>query len=139
MAAALAEKLGAQIEELKDTVDRSGTGGYFLSGRDAATRRLTKLAPAKFNPADFDLVIVGTPIWAWNLSAPVRTYLTEQKNNFKKVVFFCTMGGSGDERAAQEAEQIIGQKFSAHLALTTREVVKNEFAEKVDKFISDIK
>jgi flavodoxin len=139
VAEALAEKLGAEIEEIRDTVDRAGVKGYLLAGRDAMQKRLTVLEPLKFNPANFDLVIVGTPIWGWNLSSPVRTYLAEQKNNFPRVAFFCTMGGSGDDKAALEMEKIIGQKNSAQLALKTVEVVKNEFAEKLEKFVSEIK
>jgi len=137
VAEALVEKLGAEIEEIKDTVDRSGAKGYLLAGRDAMQKRLTVIAPVKFNPADFELVIVGTPIWAWNLAAPVRTYLTEQKDNFPRVAFFCTMGGSGDDKAAAEAEKIIGKKISALLALKTVEVVKNEFIDKLDKFAAE--
>jgi len=99
LAGFLAEKLGAESEEIKDTVKRAGVTGYLLAGRDASLRRLTKLETIKNNPADFDLVIIGTPIWAFNMSAPIRTYLTEQKDKFKRVAFFCTMGGSGDEKA----------------------------------------
>jgi flavodoxin len=138
VAEALAQKLGAEIEEIKDTVPRGGAKGYLLSGRDATLRRLTKIEPLKFNPGDFELVIIGTPIWSWNLSVPIRTYLQQQKNNFPKVAFFATMGGSGDERASEEAEKIINQKFSAHLALTTKEVIKDDYINKLDKFVAEI-
>lgn len=138
---AIAEKLGAEIsaEEIKDTVDRSGIKGYLISGRDAMKRRLTKLEPASFNPAEYDLVIIGTPIWGWNMSVPVRTYITENKDKFKSVAFFCTMGGSGDGKAFSEMAKIIGKKPVATLALRTSEVVKNNFSEKLEKFIEKIK
>lgn len=130
----LAQKLGAEIEEIEDTVDRSGVKGYLISGRDAMQKRLTKLEPTILNPADFDLVIIGTPIWGWNVSTPVRTYITENKDKFKKVAFFCTMGGTGDNKAFAEMEKIISQKPVDIMALLTREVVKKEFEEKVDEF-----
>lgn len=130
----IANKLGAEIEEIKDTVNRSGVKGYLVSGRDAMKKRLTTLELTTKNPADFDLVIIGTPIWGWNMSVPVRTYITEKKGDFKKVAFFCTMGGTGDDKAFAEMEQIIGQKPVATLALLTRDVAKNDFAEKLEKF-----
>lgn len=148
---AITEKFGAEadIEEIKDTVDRKGIKGYLISGRDAMKRRLTKLEPAKFDPAEYDLVIIGTPIWGWNMSVPVRTYLTENKDKFqpkagqpmadKRVAFFCTMGGSGDEKAFSEMTEIIGKRPIATLALRTVEVVKNNFSEKLEKFIEKIK
>lgn len=130
----ISNKLGAEIEEIRDTVNRSGVKGYLVSGRDAMKKRLTTLELTTKNPADFDLVIIGTPIWGWNMSVPVRTYITEKKGDFKKVAFFCTMGGTGDDKAFAEMEQIIGQKPVATLALLTRDVAKNDFAEKLEKF-----
>lgn len=135
----LAQKLGAEIEELKDMVDRSGATGYLAAGRDATLRRLTKLEPAKHNPADFDLVVIGTPIWSWNLSAAARTYLEEQKGKLNKVAFFCTMGGSGDSRARKDLEKILGHEVIAELSLTTKEVIKDEFEGKVSAFVEVIK
>jgi flavodoxin len=120
----IAQKLNADVEEIKDTVDRSGAKGYLISGRDAMKKRLTKLEPSKFNPADYDLVIIGTPVWGWNMSVPVRTYLTEQKDNFQnKVAFFVTMGGSGDQKAFLGMEKMLSKKPVAVFSATTREVV----------------
>jgi flavodoxin len=143
----IAQKLGAdpdttgygvKIEEIKDTVDRKGIKGYLISGRGAMKRELTKLEPAKNNPTDFDLVIIGTPIWGWNMSVPVRTYIIENKDKFKEVAFFCTMGGSGDEKVFKEMSEIIGKNPKAILALRTVEVVKNNYLEKVEKFVADL-
>ena len=137
VAEAIAQKTGADLEEIKDTANRSGAMGYVRSGRDAMRKKLTKLEPLLKNPADYDLVVIGTPIWGWNVSAPVRTYLTEQKEKFlpeadKKVAFFCTMGGSGDKNAFSEMEKIIGKEPVATLALTTKEVVKNDYSQAIE-------
>ena len=133
----LAKKINAETEEIKDTVNRAGVVGYLLAGRDGMKRRLTKLEPLKLNPADFDLTIIGTPIWSWNMSAPARTYLENYKSQFKKVAFFCTMGGSGDETAFREMSGITGKKPMATLSLKTKEVVTGDFS-KADKFCTEI-
>ena len=136
---ALAIKLNADVEEIKDTVNRGGVKGYLLSGRDAMRKKLTTLEPQSKNAADYELVIIGTPIWGWNMSVPARTYITEHKNDFKNVAFFCTMGGSGDKQAFSEMAEIIGQKPLATLALKTVQVAKNEFAGEMEKFLDSIK
>ena len=130
----LAKKINAETEEIKDTANRAGVVGYMLAGRDGMKRRLTKLEQPKFNPADFDLVIIGGPIWSWNMSAPVRTYLENYKNQFKKAAFFCTMGKSGDDRAFKEMEEIINKEPIATLSLKTAEVVADKTFEKADRF-----
>ena len=129
LAGFIAEKLGASEEEIIDTVKRAGAVGYLMSGKDATLRRLTKLEAPKLNPLAFDLVVIGTPIWSWNISVPVRTYLTEYKDQFKQAAFFCTMGGSGDERAFREMEEIIGKKPVAILGLKTKQAVSGDFEE----------
>lgn len=137
VADAIAQKLNADAEEIEDTVDRSGARGYLISGRDAMKRRLTKLKPIKFNPAEYDLVIIGTPIWGWTMSVPVRAYITEQKDNFNnKVAFFCTMGGAGDKKAFKEMEEMIGKKPAAVFSATTRKVVKNEHIKSLENYIA---
>ena len=136
LAEELAQKLGADIEEIKDTVDRSGGMGYLLSGKDATLRKLTTLEKTEKNPREYDLVIIGTPIWSWNMSVPIRTYHTEHKGEFPKVAFFCTMGGSGEKRAFAEMSEIIGKKPVATLAMKTVEVVKATAREKIDSFIA---
>ena len=138
IAEALAQKLSADIEELKDTVSRSGIRGYFSAGRDATKRILTKLEQIQKNPEDYDLIIMGTPIWSWNMSPAIRTYATEDKDKFKQVAFFCTMGGSGDKRACAELEQIIGKKTVAQLGLKTTEVNSGKFSEALEAFSTNI-
>jgi len=140
VAEALAEKLGADLEEVIDKKDRSGALGWLSAGRDATRRYLTDLEPAKKAAGDYDLVMIGTPIWSWNLSTPIRTYLSENKEVLNKIktALFCTMGGSGHERAGREMGGIIGREPAATLGLLTKEVVQDKFAEKLEEFINKI-
>jgi len=130
-------KFIAETEEIKDTANRAGVTGYLSAGRDATMRRLTKLEAVENNPADFDLVIIGTPIWAWNMAAPIRTYLTEYKDRIKQAAFFCTMGSSGDQKAFKEMAEILGKAPVAVVSLTTKEVVSGE-TQKAEKFCEEI-
>ena len=130
-------KFIAETEEIKDTANRAGVTGYLSAGRDAMQRRLTKLEAVKNNPADFDLVIIGTPIWSWSISAPIRTYLTEYKDRIKQAAFFCTMGSSGDAKVFKEMEEIIGKAPVAVVSLTTKEVVTGQM-QKAEKFCEKI-
>lgn len=47
----------------------------------------------KTDPSNYDLLIIGTPIWSSNLSAPVRTYITQNRGKFHNLAFFITAGG----------------------------------------------
>ncbi|MFH0892071.1 MAG: flavodoxin domain-containing protein [Candidatus Falkowbacteria bacterium] len=140
VAEALAQKLEADLEEIIDKKDRAGAFGYLSAGRDATRRYLTDIEPAKKAAGDYDLVIIGTPIWSWNLSTPVRTYLSENKEILYKIktAFFSTMSGSGHERAGREMGGIIGREPVATLGLLTKEVVRDEYGSKLEEFINKI-
>ncbi|MEI7497765.1 MAG: flavodoxin [Candidatus Falkowbacteria bacterium] len=131
----LAGKLGADLEKVKDTVDRSGAMGYLSAGKDATLRKLTKIEPIHATISNYDLVILATPIWSWNLSVPIRTLAEEYKTEFKNIALVCTMGGSGDLRAKKDLEVIINKKIELQLALTTKEVVMGTFESKANDFI----
>lgn len=135
----LAKALGCEAEEIKDTVKRSGPIGWLLSGRDGSGRRLTKLQPVKKDPAGYDLLVIGTPIWAGNMSSPVRTYLTENKAKLKNVAFFCTEDKSGDEKAFKEMEELTGKKPKATMAVTTKDLKTGGEADKIKKFAAELK
>ena len=120
---AVATALGCDEEEIIDGKDRSRISGYLGAGRDATLQRATPIQAVQKNAAEYDLVVVGTPIWAFTVSSPVRTFLTEHGRNIKSVAFFCTMGGSGDERAFRHMEELCGKPPVATLALTEKEVV----------------
>lgn len=71
----LADVLQGDVEEIKDTKKRSGILGWLRSGRDAMNGSLTVLEEPANEPAEYDLLVIGTPNWASHVSTPVRTYI----------------------------------------------------------------
>ena len=138
IADAISSSLKCDVEELVDTKDRSGVLGYIMAGKDAASGALTKIREPKNNPGSYDIVIMGTPVWAFNASCPVRTYIFQNKDNLKNIAFFCTQGGYGSKGVFRTMENICGKKPKAILELTAKEIVKGEYIPKVNKFLDDI-
>jgi flavodoxin len=130
--------LGGDIEEIHDLKKRSGIIGFLKSARDARSRKLTTLETVKNDPAIFDIVVIGTPIWAGTLSTPVRTYISQYKGGFRKVAFFCTAGGNRGN-PFDEVESLCGKKPVATLRLRRKEVRSGQYAEKTEEFVTKIK
>ena len=122
VAQALAARLDAVIEELRETTDRSGVAGYLRAGRDAGMRRPADLLPVACQPAAFDLTIVATPVWAFTMCPAVRTWLKREAVNIRRVAFVATQGGSGAERTFRHMEEIMGRPPVARLALIDKNV-----------------
>jgi flavodoxin len=139
IANAISASLDADIEEIEDVKSRRGVIGFLKSGREATLKKLADIRETKKNPSVYDIAIIGTPVWAANISSPVRTYLSQNNGRFKRVAFFCTMGGSGDSRPFKEMETVCGLKPVALLALKTEEVSKGAYAKKVEEFVYKIR
>lgn len=134
----LSRELKCDIEEIHDRKNRQGILRWFIAGRDGMSKRTTIIEKTVKNPADYDLVIIGTPIWV-NTTPAIRTYLKDNVNKFKKVAFFCTMGGSSGKNAFEEMVQITGKKPVAVMGLRASDVQKGDYCQVFQKFISEIK
>jgi flavodoxin len=135
----LSETLKCDIEEIFDTKNRMGFFGWLRSGRDAMRKKLTTIRETKFKSFDYDVVIIGTPVWGGMPAPAIRTYITQNNNNFNKVAFFCTCGGSGVDKVFAELDKICGQPPIALLDVRTEEVVKDTFRVKIKQFMDKIK
>ena len=54
------------------------------------------LKPYTFDPAAYDLIIIGAPVWAGSPAPPIQTFLSETDISGKKIALFvCHGGGKG--------------------------------------------
>jgi len=121
----LASALGADAEELRDGQDRRSPMGYLKSGLEARRHSPARLQPLVHDPATYDLLVVGTPIWVSTVSTPVRTFLERYVTPEQKVAWFCTYGLEGEkypERAFQAMTQAAGLTPLATLSVRTQDV-----------------
>jgi flavodoxin len=131
----IARLLKADIEQIEDVKSRLGLIGWLKSGREAQKKILAEIKSVKKDPKKYDLTVVGTPIWASNMSSPIRTYLTN--NKFKKIAFFCACGGKPGN--AFEEMSMLSGKPVATLAITSKEIAQNAYPAKVKEFVKKLK
>lgn len=134
----LKEKLEADIEELRDKKDRKGMLGYIIAGHDVVRKKSTEIEDTKFDPSVYDLVILGTPVWVGTMAPAVKKYIELNKDKFKKLAFFTTQGSVKRQRVFDELEKETGKKAMAELQLTTKEVIMNQYAEKLEEFVKQL-
>lgn len=138
IALSLKTKLECDVLEIHDTTSRRGFLGYVRSALGAMFDKTTELNIVDHNPADYELVVIGTPVWAQKISVPVRTYLLQMGSKFNKVAFFCSMGGSGYKAMFKHMEDLCGKEPVATLAITEESVTKRTYEEEVSAFAKQI-
>ena len=102
----IAQELKCEIFKLDDGIDRSGLRGWLRSGLQAMARRLPAVKPLETNlPLSiYDLVIIGTPVWAGRCSSPVRSFLVEYGGELRQVAYVITR--SSDLRYEEVFDQM---------------------------------
>ena len=88
MAEIIAAELGADLEEVVDLKNRQGALAFMPAGRDAMRGNETEIAQTKRAPADYDLVVIGQPVWAGSPTPAIRTYIKKNDLSGKKVALF---------------------------------------------------
>lgn len=139
VAQAIHASLKCDIEEIVDKKSRIGVMGYLKGGRDALRKKPTKIGAPFKNPSKYDLIIIGTPVWAHNMTPAIRTYISHNKDDFQKIAFFCTMGGSGAASTFKEMMKLCEKKPLAILYLSTKEVLSTDYTSKIKEFLNNIK
>lgn len=133
----IAEGLRGDIEEIHDAKNRQGILRWFIAGKDGMEKNQTVIGETKHDPSEYDLIVVGTPIWV-NATPAIRTYLKQNTGRFKKLAFFCTMGGSGGKPVFEEMQAITGKEPVAVMELRQKDVFSENYQPALRKFVSDI-
>ena len=138
VAEGLAEALACPVEKVNDGVKRSGLLGWLRSGKQAAKGETSELEPLKHTLGDFDLVIIGTPVWAGTMSTPVKSFLEVHQDALPEVAFFCTAGGDNTTKTFIDMEDCCGQSPVATLAVSRAMLKKEEWHPAMERFIREV-
>lgn len=122
LALQLAASLGADLEAVKPRAPYAGAGG-FLKGVWHSLFRRAPLVDCERDPADYHVVIIGSPVWTGRLSAPMRSYLMRFRGRIGHVAAFWVSGsGQAYNGVSAEIEQLTGHVPLATASIGEREV-----------------
>ncbi|HOP08702.1 MAG TPA: flavodoxin [Candidatus Methanofastidiosa archaeon] len=138
VAKAIAERVSGDIEEIIDKDKRSGPLGFVRSGRESIKDMEADIMEPRANLLEYDLVIVGTPVWASKMSTPVRAYLSKTKENMNNIAFFCTMNTQGDVSTLDGMEKFVDKKAVAKMSFKSKNIKNGKYLDDVGKFIDMI-
>lgn len=119
IAETIAKELGADIQELKPIKDLKSKGfsKYVWGGRQVVTKKKPELMPLEKKPEDYDIIFIGTPVWAYTFAPALRTFLTEHPLKGKKIALFMCHGGGPKEAMAKFEAEVSGSTVIGKLDL----------------------
>jgi len=110
IATLIQEEIGADLLRLKPIKDLKSKGftKYMWGGKQALMKQKPELEKTDLVLEEYELIIIGTPVWAWNFSPAINTFLTENEIKNKKILLFCCHGGGPGKTLQKMRDRLEG-------------------------------
>jgi len=126
--------------QLKDEKKRRGLSkilwycGLMFSGKNPPLKSYT------FDTSNYDLIIIGAPVWASSPASPIKTFISETGITGKKIALFvCHAGGKGNSlekfKTLLPGNEIVSEADFITPAKNKSEDVKKLIADWVSKLV----
>jgi flavodoxin len=136
----ISQQIGADLLELqpKQEPPKAGFGKYFWGGKQVYMKEKPALAPLDKNPADYDIIFLGTPIWAWTYTPAFNSFFDQQKLTGKKIALFCSCGSDPGQVFTHFTNQLTGNEIIGQLALKEADSSPEENQQKLADWLKNI-
>ena len=106
----IASELGADVLRIKPVkiYPRKGFRKFFWGGKSAVMAETPELAPYEFDASAYDRIVFGFPVWAGNVTPPIRTFIKENDLSGKHIAAFACQSGAGAEKAFEKLKAALG-------------------------------
>jgi len=132
-------RLNADLVQLclTDEKKRGKIASMFWGGAMVFSRKNPPLKPYNFDPAAYDLIILGTPVWAGSPAPPLKTFLSQTAITGKKLALFVCHGG-GPGKSLEKFKALVPGNEIIFMSdfrepLKNKEEVQQKIAEWVGK------
>ncbi len=139
IARALANRLDAEAREISCNKYAGGLFRYLLAGYDSVRGNLPEIELTECAAEQYDLVLIGTPIWTSHPALPVRTFLNRKPELPARVAVFLTHGGhSPPQTCIDELAELLPVPIEAKLTFNSAQVSDGKFADDVADFANEL-
>lgn len=134
----LAAALGASVERIGAPDLPGGGWGFFWRTWQSILGGSARIAEPSLNPEDYDVVLVGSPVWAGRIASPVRAYLRRFAGKVKTAAGFVSCSKTGAESALAELDKLVAGRAVAHLSVCDEDRVNGRDVGKILDFVKTV-
>ena len=137
----IAQRLGLETLELETVKDypKGKFAQFFFCGRQTLLGQTPNLKDYDFKGANYDLVVLGTPVWASSYAAPLETFFKENHLNTKQVAVYACSSGGNAEKCFSKVEAKVGELVATLSLIDPTEQGYAKDASKIEAFCQTIK
>ncbi len=139
VANALGTALAARVEQIRCPRYRAGWFRYLIAGYDSVKGRLPPIDVPDLSVKDYDLILLGAPIWTSYPALPLRSFLAQEPDLPARIALFLTYGGhSPPDKAVEFLSDILPIPLEASLTIPHDEVVADRYSDAIDAFVAKL-
>ena len=118
----LRQKYGADIYEVKSTERTEGTLGFWWCGRFGMHRWQMPIEPLHVDLEKYDKVIICTPIWVFQLCAPMRSFCAQASGKVKNAEYVLVHHQKARyENACKEMDELLEIRHQKAYSICVRQ------------------
>jgi len=118
----LAARLDADLQQVRERTNRQGFRGYLRAAFDSLRERPASLVDVAKDAGDYELTIIGSPIWVGRITPAMRTYLESIRGRARNVAFFTTSGNTDVEKVVPAMQTLVDRESIASIGFSSREL-----------------
>jgi len=121
----------ADVERITEKKPRNWS---FMSGGFASSMgQATPIVEPSHDPSGYARVFVLTPVWAWNMTPPVRSYLQWAKGRLPEVAFGTISGDTEPDKIVARMTKEGGKKPSSYAGFSEKDFLPENHDIYVEK------
>lgn len=131
----ISEKISCDVLELKPKKDipKKGFLKYFWGGKQVVFNHKAELQPFNKDFDKYDLIIMGSPVWAGTYAPPFNTFFQAADIKNKKIALFCCYAGSEGKTFSAFKSQLVGNEVIGEMGF------KDPLTNNKEKTIDNVK
>ena len=139
LARELSSQQGWHRGEITLVRPRGGRVGYWRCVLDSLLRRTPEIRYNGPPPLKYEAVVLVSPIWAFRLAGPMRSFVKRGRERLPQVAVISVMGGAGAPNAVAEVGRLLGRAPIQSAAFTMQDVEEGNCRERLQSFAAELR
>ncbi|APM38125.1 flavodoxin family protein [Clostridium kluyveri] len=133
IAETISNEVSADILEVKPKKDIEPHSKikYLIGGKQAITKEKPELVHYDVNIENYEILFIGTPVWAWTFAPAIRSFFANTNLKNKKIALFSCNGGANGKTFQNMKAELGGNEFLGEIEF--KDPLKNDRGENVEK------
>ncbi len=131
VAADIAAIFGADLERIIESRPRKWS--FFSGGAAAIFGTSVKLEPDVHDPADYGRVFVLSPVWAWRMAPPVRSWLKAHAGSLPEAAYGTISGDTEPEKIVAAMAKLAKRQPFAYAGFSESDFEPENRARYIEK------